>query len=207
MKRPFRTHKITRSSPSPRGNYRDYKDDLIRDFGGRCAYCDLHYESITTWFEVDHFIPRNAFKGIRDDLLTDYDNLVLACKKCNLAKGTKFEGDISLPVPTNERFFDPVKIDYNTVFFRNDFGCIASSDPKGQRMIEDLGLYQPIHILGWVCENLKSMIEKVESKIDETDNEVAKKKLAAAAQEMKNQHFELFGRFIASYNDKSFSLE
>lgn len=205
--RPFKTHKIIRNNPEKKANYHSYKEDLIRDFGGRCAYCNLHHESITTPFEIDHFIPRDAFTGVRDELLTDYNNLVLACKKCNLAKKDKFEGDISLPEPTNERFYDPVKTDYNTVFFRNDFGCIASSDSKGQRMIEDLGLYRPIHILGWICENLTSTIEEVESKISEVDNEEAKERLSAAAQELKGQHFRLYGRFIASYNDKSFSLE
>lgn len=205
--RPFKTHEIVRSSPTPRSHYRDYKEDLIRDFGGRCAYCNLRRDSITTFFEIDHFIPKKVFEGKRDDLLTDYNNLVLACKKCNLAKGKKFEGDISLPDPKNERFYDPVETDYNTIFFRNDFGCISSHDQKGQQMIEDIRLYRPIHILGWVCEYLKNTIKKAESKIDETDNDEAKNKLAVAAQEMKNQHFELYSRFIASYNDKSFSLE
>ena len=207
MAKPFKTHDIVRSNPKKRADYHGYKDDLIRDFGGRCAYCNLHQDSISMSHQIDHFIPQDAFKGKRNDLLTDYGNLVLACGKCNRAKGSKFDGDISLPNPKNERFYDPVETDYNTIFFRNDFGCIASHDPKGQQMITDIGLYRPIHIWGWVCEALERAIDDVDLRIDEEEDESIRGKLSEAAQKMKSQYIEIERSFRVAYKEKDWSLE
>ena len=150
----FKSHTITRSSPKPKNKYSYYKNDLRQDFCGRCAYCNLSDDSITTPFEIDHFITKTAFKDIRPELLTDYNNLIYSCKKCNNAKRGQFSGDLSVSHPTNELFYDPVLVDYNNIFYRNELGAIASDDAKGKHMIEILKLYRPIHILGWLCEKI-----------------------------------------------------
>jgi len=160
-----------------------------------------------TPFEVDHFIPRNAFKGIRDDLLEDYNNLVYACKKCNTAKSSKFSGDMHSPSPTNERFYNPREIDYNTIFYRNEYGAIVSDDFKGREMIKDLKLYRPIHIMGWICEELAIMEDKLDTVIEnETDPE--RRALFQKARSNIAIKFSKCNRlFIAAYNDNDFSIE
>ncbi len=181
-------------------DYHMYKKYLEADFYHKCAYCDISDSMITTPFEIDHFIPINTFEGIRDDLKTDYNNLVLSCKKCNNSKRSKFKGNITSANVTNELFYDPVLIDYNTIFYRNEVGQILSSDAKGKNMIQMLKLYRPIHSTGWVVEKVKSMISLLGHKIDAELNELKKAKLTLAQEKLKIYHSDLFSIFIANYN-------
>lgn len=202
----FKSHTITRSTPVHKSNYKSYKSDLRQDFCGRCAYCNLSDSSITTPFEIDHFIPRNACKKNRPELLTDYNNLVYSCKKCNLAKNNQFSGNLHVDHPTNELFYDPVTVDYNNVFFRNELGAIASEDAKGKQMIIRLKLYRPIHILGWLCEKIDTTADKLKEAIKiETDPD-KKSKLERALTNVNEQYRKYNHLFIASYNDNSISL-
>lgn len=202
----FKTHTISRSDPPHKSRYKQYKPYLKEDFCGRCAYCNLLDESITTSFEVDHFIPRDAFKNDRLDLDTDYKNLVYACKKCNGAKLDQFEGDIRAPSPTNELFYDPVLVDYNDIFYRNHLGAIDSDDEKGRQQIVRLKLYRPIHILAWVCEQMRQTADKLERAIDVEQNAERKDKLQEALNKIDRQGWKLFRLFIAVYNDNSFTI-
>ncbi|WP_235905030.1 HNH endonuclease [Eggerthella guodeyinii] len=206
-RREFKSHQIIRSVPVNKMNYREYRSDLERDFHCRCAYCNLHKESVTTPFEIDHFIPKAAFDGVRDDLATDYSNLVYSCKKCNQAKGAKFEGDINAFEATNERFYDPAKVDYNTVFYRNEYGCISSNDEKGRRMIVDLRLYRPIHVLGWICEQLGHMKDALDRMIEIETNLARKTLLIEARNRMACEYCDKERVFKASYNDPEFCLD
>lgn len=203
----FKQHTITRSNPKHEDNYRDYKEQLANDFCNRCAYCNLNDASITTYFEVDHFVPSKAFKDKRPELLTDYRNLVYSCKKCNLAKSGKFEGDLTEEVPTNTLFYDPVKVDYNCIFYRNELGAIDSDDVKGKQMIKLLKLYRPIHILGWLCEEINATADKLQSALDnETDTE-RKALLQDALNKMNSQYRKFKNLYIATYNDNSFKIQ
>lgn len=202
----FKSHMITRSSIKPKSQYADYRNDLKHDFCGRCAYCNLSDESITTPFEIDHFIPRVAFKDIRPELMTDYNNLIYSCKKCNNAKRGQFSGDLSVSNPTNELFYDPVLFDYNNIFYRNELGAIASDDLKGRRMIEILKLYRPIHILGWLCEKINITADKLQEAIKSEDDPNKKDKLERALMNIESQHRKYYRIFIASYNDSSFTI-
>lgn len=203
----FKQHTITRSSPKHQDNYRNYKDQLANDFCNRCAYCNLHDKSITTYFEVDHFVPYKAFKDKRPELLTDYKNLVYSCKKCNVAKSGKYEGDLTDEKPTNTLFYNPVEVDYNDVFYRNELGAIASDDAKGKKMIELLKLYRPVHILGWLCEEINATADKLQRALDnETDIE-RKKLLQDALNKMNSQYRKYNNLYIATYNDKSFIIQ
>ena len=202
----FKTHTITRSAPPHFSSYGDYKPYLERDFGERCAYCNLHSKRITTPFEVDHFIPRKAFKGVRPSLDTDYNNLVYACKKCNVAKSGKFEGDLTEVTPTNTLFYDPVLVDYNSVFYRNELGAIDSDDPKGKSMIKMLKLYRPIHILAWLCDEICITRDKLQIAIDTESNESKKQEYQKALDGLNAQYCKFVDLFIASYNDSNFEL-
>ena len=203
----FKSHSIVRSTPPPKGHYRDYFEDLKKDFGGKCAYCNLSYDSITTPFEVDHFIPKKTFQDVKPHLLTDYTNLVFSCKKCNLAKRDQFLGDINLPNTTNELFYDPVLTDYNTIFYRNELGAIDSEDEKGKKMINLLKLYRPIHILGWVCEKIDSLADMLEARVQIETNQDVKENLSKAL-DCLNSQFRKYNRLYRQhYNDNSFVLD
>ena len=202
----FKTHTISRSTPPHFLSYGDYKPYLEKDFGERCAYCNLHSKRITTPFEVDHFIPRKAFKGVRPSLDTDYNNLVYACKKCNVAKSGKFEGDLTEVSPTNTLFYDPVLVDYNSIFYRNELGAIDSDDPKGKSMIKMLKLYRPIHILAWLCDEIRITRDKLQRAIDTETNESKKQEYQKALDGLNAQYCKFVDLFIASYNDNNFEL-
>ena len=203
----FKNHDIVRSSPKKKKNYREYKPFLKHDFKGRCAYCNLRDEAITTPFHIDHFIPQKKFKGIRDDLDSEYTNLIYSCPKCNNAKGEYFEGNIYEENPTNELFYDPALVDYNTIFYINEVGTIASDDSKGQNMIKLLKLYRPIHILGWICEEMKLVRVELESAIEKETDVEKKQLLIDAKNQINDKYCKYRDIFIASYNDKNFSIK
>lgn len=202
----FKTHSIVRSTPPYKKHYNDYKPYLKMDFRSRCAYCNLLDTAITTPFEVDHFIPRKEFESCRMDLDTDYTNLVYSCKKCNGAKGHQFFGDIRSAIPTNELFYDPVLVDYNEIFYRNELGAIDSDDSKGKGSIIKLKLYRPIHILAWVCEELNETADKLEAAA-KLENDIERKQTLEIAQHKVEHQYRKFNRlFIAAYNDNGFSI-
>lgn len=205
--RKFKEHDIIISSPPHRTPHTAYRYDLEKDFCGRCAYCNLHKDSVTTPFEIDHFIPQKVFDGIRDDLLDDYRNLVYACKKCNGTKSSKFAGDMKSDNPTNELFYDPKQVDYNTIFYRNDYGAIVSDDAKGRSMIRDIKLYRPIHIMGWLCEKLASMADKLDAAISCETNPERQVVLQQAKDKICSKYLQYERIFKASYNEQDFSIE
>ena len=95
MRYPFRDFMIKRNCNEEYSDYHRYKPFLRTDFNKRCAYCNLSEERITTYFEIDHYIPKDAFKDIRPELETDYNNLMFACRKCNSEKSSMFKGDVT----------------------------------------------------------------------------------------------------------------
>jgi len=203
----FKTHKIIRSNPPHQKKYSDYKPFLKKDFCGRCAYCNLLDEFITTPFEVDHFIPSAVFTPNRMELDTEYTNLMYSCKKCNNIKRAQFSGDINSPTPTNELFYDPVLVDYNDIFYRDEHGAIASDDEKGRKSIKLLKLYRPIHVLAWLCEELYEMAEKLEREIAKETNLERKAALESALNKANSQYRKFDHLFTAAYNDNKFSLQ
>ncbi len=69
------------------GDRRQIREALAQDFGQVCAYCE---EDCRWPFEgtIDHFRPRGWFPG----QWLDWLNLVLACERCNQAKGGSWPG-------------------------------------------------------------------------------------------------------------------
>lgn len=129
-----------------------------------------------------------------------------ACKKCNSTKSGKFKGDLSLPAPTNELFYDPTLVDYNTVFYRNELGAIDSDDPKGKEMIKLLKLYRPIHILAWLCEEIDLTADKLEKAIISEPDEKKKQEYEKACYSLNKQYRKFIDLFLASYNDEKFDF-
>ena len=199
----FRKHTPNRTCTKKYADYHSYRPALENDFLCRCAYCNLDKAAITTPFEIDHFIPRAVFKDARPELETDYENLVYSCKKCNRAKSDKYEGGIGKSIIENELFYDPVKCDYNAIFYRTDLGEIWSDDEKGRNMITLLRLYRPIHAVAWVNDQLKDAMSKLEAQMEHLNPASEKyKKLQEAFVELKCYYADYRDAFIANYNNE-----
>lgn len=205
----FRKHKITRTCTKKYANYRNFKNYLADDFQHRCAYCNLLDSEITSFFEIDHFVPQSEInkhpklKG----LINDYENLVYACRNCNGEKTDIFEGDITVNPYENKKFYDPVKTDYNTIFYRNKLGTICSDDSKGKDMIVNLKLYRPINNLAWICECLNEISDRLHDlQVAETDPkriELIKDAEIEALRYYKDcKHIH-----TANFNNKTFSIK
>ena len=205
----FRNHKIRRSCTKRYSRYQDYKPYLAEDFHHRCAYCNLLDTEITSYFEVDHFVPvaeieqHPSFSYLKND----YQNLVYSCRNCNSAKSDIFEGDICKNPYENEKFYEPEKNDYNDIFYRNNIGTICSNDIKGKNMIVDLKLYRPINNIAWICEQLDMLSEKLHRLVDaETDPE-RKTIIKDAAYEALYYYKVCKKIHTANFNNKSFSVK
>lgn len=201
----FKEHKIKRTCTERFDKYSKYKPYLEKDFQERCCYCNMPSDLLTISYHVEHFIPVKVFEGKKDSLLTEYENLMWACPKCNLSKGDKYKGDFQKSSKIeNELFYNPVEVDYNDIFFRNEIGGIDSEDVKGREMIKLLKLYRPIHNLAWLIERLEKLALNLEqaSKI-ETDLE-RKKLLEDAAGKVALECVKKSKLFRAVYNGKQF---
>ena len=195
---------IVRRYDGQHKNYKAYKKYLAEDFYHRCAYCDTLESIITTPFEIDHFIPRKIFEGIKDELLNDYKNLVYSCKKCNIAKGSKHQGDIHSDNPTNELFYDPTQINYNDVFYRNEKGIIMSDDPKGKNMIAIMRLYRPIYALAWIIGQANQVIDLLEKRLKESKSGDEQQVLEQILVKLEKYTYKISRIFIANYNSNDY---
>lgn len=204
----FRNYKIKRTCTKHYANYQSYKPYLAEDFQHRCAYCNLLDKDITSFFEIDHFVPQAEIKRCPSlsYLINDYQNLVYSCRNCNGEKSDIFEGDLTTSPYENERFYDPEKNDYNTVFYRNQCGSICSNDAKGKSMIVDLKLYRPINNIAWICEQLDMLSEKLQALGDaETDPE--RKCLIKDAELEALRYYKVCKKIhTANFNNKKFSI-
>ena len=176
----FKLHEIIRSSPKEYKDVNGYRKYLEDDFHHRCSYCNYSDRRSMIPFEIDHFIPRAEFKDKNAALNTKYENLMYSCRKCNNAKGAQFKGDVFSPDCENEYLYDPTKTDYNTVFYRDENGGIASDDVKGRDMICRLKLYRSIHVLAWLCEELEERKDRL-LEIKEQESNAERKQLFEAA--------------------------
>lgn len=199
----FKNHEIRKT---PGIHYRDlnrYRPYLSMDFEQRCCYCNMHEDTLTSPFHIDHFIPVAVVEGKKDDLKTDYENLMWACPKCNIAKGSKYPGEfVDTGRIENGYFYNPVETDYNTIFFRNELGGIDSTDPKGRQMIKDLKLYRPIHNLAWLLEKLESTHELLDKAIDSETDPEKQAEWKEKQRRIGNYYMKMAATFKAAYKSK-----
>lgn len=207
MKREFRDFQIRRTRTKKYADYHSYKPYLKLDFHSRCAYCNLLDTQITTPYEVDHFIPEDTFKHERPELRKTYENLVYSCKKCNGAKSNQYFGDINSGLIENDLFYDPEKVDYNTIFYRDEVGSICSDDIKGRDMINRIKLYRPIHNLAWICEITKKTLERLNMQIEiEGENTSKGIILIQAKNELNDYYNNCRDVFLANYNNTKYIM-
>ena len=202
----FKEHQIRRTCNKKFDKYPQYKPYLREDFQGRCCYCNMSSDLLTISYHVEHFIPIKVFEGKKDSLLTDYDNLMWACPKCNLSKGDKYEGDfLNSSKIENKLFYNPVEVDYNDIFFRNEIGGIESTDEKGREMIKLLKLYRPIHNLAWLVERLEKLALELDQEEMREENPERKRLLAEAKGKVAMEHLKKARLFRAVYTGKKFA--
>lgn len=128
-----------------------------------------------------------------------------SCPKCNMSKGRKYRGDLDRlkkGIVHNDLFYNPVEIDYNQIFYRNEFGAIVSDDAKGKDMIQALKLYHPIHTLAWLIEKLEDTYSLLEAAIKKETNDEKKQIYMQAQQKISNIYIKKNMLFKAAYKDK-----
>lgn len=191
----FRDHVIFRTCEDSYNDYHQYKPHLKNDFKSRCAYCNLLDISITTPFEVDHFVPYKKFKNTNPELETNYNNLVYSCKKCNLAKSNKHKGNNK----DNVLFYNPVNVDMNEHFYRCN-GRINGLDQKANQQIIELKLYRPIHELEWIVGKLYEQKKQLDTKILTESNKEKKHAYNQLRHKILDLHFKYDDILKRSYN-------
>ncbi len=72
----------------------DIKEQLLKIYHHKCAYCEQRYEPL----QVEHYRPKSHYYW----LAYSWDNLVLACSSCNNSKGASFDiAGTRIDAPTN----------------------------------------------------------------------------------------------------------
>lgn len=193
----FRDFPIERTCKIEFKTVSKYREYLRTDFKKRCGYCNVSDELFTNKHEIDHFIPRKFFENKSLFYLDyDYSNLVYCCKKCNLAKADKYESDGKSI--DNIMFADPAKIDYNKLFYRNEYGRICSNNNFGNKMIIELKLYRPIHNIEFILDELNSVISLMERKLNEEKKLLVKNRISIQLNKLRSQYI----NFTHIYNEK-----
>lgn len=153
----------TATTKTPAGDrWTEHKLDLKEDFNCRCGYCDSYDGYKNTYFEVDHFVPKDFIKLTGSISLTLYSNLVYSCKFCNNAKRAKWPSQSEHVFNDgNEGFIDPCDVDYDKQFYRTDDGGIMWMTNLGRWMFSEAFKFDErqsaIKIL-WNLSRLKQVI-------------------------------------------------
>jgi 5-methylcytosine-specific restriction endonuclease McrA len=174
---PFRSAvPARRGNPSkaPTGdNWAEHKPELRIDFNFKCGYCDSSDGFRHTYFEVDHFIPKDFFKPLGNISVLDYKNLVYSCKFCNNSKRAKWPTKREdLFNDGNEGFEDPAGKLYDTHFYRTADGGILWKTPVGKWMFSEAFQFDKrqgsIRVL-WNLSKLKHILDSLIIILNKTD--------------------------------------
>ena len=100
----------------------------------RCGYCLTQQEFVPLDLEVEHIVP--LYRGGNDEI----SNLALACRSCNLRKGTNTSGidstsntEVSLFHPRENRWEENFQV-------QAESGAIAGMTPVGRVTVTALGM-------------------------------------------------------------------
>jgi uncharacterized protein (TIGR02646 family) len=149
-----------RSNIEEQKNYKQYRNNLILDFDGRCGYCGDRDWPRKEYFEIDHFVPKDKMVKIKE---TDYSNLVYACRSCNNSKRAKWPtGDESKPNNGKIGWIDPCNEEYDDQFERAETGAIVAKTELGKWMYENLKLWKKQHEILWNYEQLEIISTEIE---------------------------------------------
>ncbi len=127
-----------RNSPRrrPKTNWALHKLDLSEDFNNHCGYCDSYDGFRHTFFEVDHFVPKDLILSNGWPItLVQYSNLVYSCKFCNNNKLAFWPSNSYTRFHfRNKGFVDPCNANYDSHFYRTKSGEIKWRTPLGKWM-------------------------------------------------------------------------
>ncbi|HAH54077.1 MAG TPA: HNH endonuclease [Flavobacterium sp.] len=167
----------------------EHRSDLRIDYKNRCGYCNDIESYRITWFEIDHFVPKEYLKTITE---TDYSNLVFACRSCNNAKRAKWPTkDEKIHHQNDEGFIDPCDDTYNNQFDRLNNGRIVPKTKLGGWIYNSLKLYKPQHEVIWNIELLDTLIEEINAVLEHSPNDNLKERLTLSLLEYRKYVKEL----------------
>lgn len=156
--------------------YKNYREQLKKDFNCRCGYCDDRDVPRAERFEIDHFVPQKVDPSRE----ADYSNLVYACRSCNNSKRAKWPtGDKQLPNDGIQGWIDPCDVSYDSQFHRGLYGEIIAITDLGKWMYDALKLWKPQHEILWCYEEIEQTIELVASHLNEIHDEKNLKSIIA----------------------------
>ena len=114
---------------------------ISRRAGRRCEYCHAPAVVFNFAFEVEHIIPVSA--GGADDEA----NLALACRSCNVHKGSR----LTAPDPdtgTGAPLFHPREQTWADHFVLDfDAGAVRGRTPTGRATAEALRMNDPVQLV------------------------------------------------------------
>lgn len=155
--------------------YGDHLSDLRVDYKNRCGYCNDIESYRITWFEIDHFVPKEYLKTMTE---TDYSNLVYACRSCNNAKRAKWPTKNEKIHNQNDiGFIDPCDDNYNNHFNRLNSGRILPTTSLGGWIYNSLKFYKPQHEIIWNIELLDILIDEINAVLEQSPNDNLKERL------------------------------
>lgn len=156
----FRKVTPTRRDSVPKvTSYGKYKPLLQADFHQRCGYCGDHDFFRDTYYEIDHFVPKEYLKSLSE---TDYSNLVYSCRLCNNFKRKKWPSkDEHVHNDGEIGFIDPCDESYSNQFARLADGSIYAQTILGDWMWSALNLGNPAHRLRYKLEELKILLDEM----------------------------------------------
>lgn len=186
----FREHTPKRRLIASVGKkYSDHRSDLRIDYKNRCGYCNDIESYRITWFEIDHFVPKEYLKTLTE---SDYSNLVYACRSCNNAKRAKWPTkDEKVHNENDIGFIDPCDDTYNNQFKRLNNGRILPETKLGDWIYNSLKLYKPQHEIIWSIELLDNLIDEINIVLAHSPNDKLKERLTLSLLEYRKYVKEL----------------
>lgn len=156
----FRKKTPARSVDVPKYNqYSKYREILQSDFHQRCGYCGDHDFFRETYYEIDHFVPKEFLHTISE---SEYSNLVYSCRLCNNSKRKKWPTkDEKIHNDGVKGFIDPCSTEYPKQFERIPDGSIYAKTELGSWMWSALNLGNPAHRLKYKLEELKIILDEL----------------------------------------------
>ncbi|MEH2125936.1 HNH endonuclease [Nostoc sp.] len=117
-----------------------YYTEIAERANHRCEYCQAPEVVFNFPFEVEHIIPISR-QGANNKA-----NLALACRSCNLRKGTRISG--TLPDSNTEvRLFHPRENQWSEHFQVDvESGKIRGMTPVGEVTVEYLAMNSPAQV-------------------------------------------------------------
>jgi HNH endonuclease domain-containing protein len=157
----FRRKTPMRSIPVPVfDSYKKYKSLLRKDFNERCGYCGDHDFFRETYYEIDHFVPKECLRSIS---LSEYTNLVYSCRLCNNHKRKKWPTqDEKIHNDGAQGFIDPCDTSYANQFERLIDGTIHPMTALGDWMWAALNLGNPAHRIKYKLEEIKVLLDQID---------------------------------------------